>query len=197
MKRNKVTLDLLIDEAQDIVRNLTPRYGHPYGGYYLYDNQQYENWKNLTIRFLSANFPEDRCITDFEQKVRLFETDNQEKCHFEALIALLNSCHSIPVLPKNIIKESEMRESAININVNQHQSQHQEQTQIIDIFLEAIRDEITGRQLKELKAIVKEEPNPEKAKSKILDKVKTWGENISASIIANIITNPSVWAGLM
>lgn len=199
MKRNKVTLDSLIDEAQDIARNLSPRYGHPYGGYYLHDNQQYENWKNLTIRFLSANFPEDRCIKDFEDNVRLFEADNQEKCHFEALIALLNSCHSIPVLPKMTKDNSKGSDGAININVNQHQSQHQNQNQdqVVGIFLEAIKDEITGKQLKELKSIVNDEPNPEKARSKILDKVKSWGESISASILANIITNPTIWGGLM
>lgn len=83
--------------------------------------------------------------------------------------------------------------------VNVHQSQKQEQSQIVavDLFLEAIKDEITGKQLKELKSIVQEEPNPEKAKSRILDKVKSWGESISASIIANIITNPSIWSGLL
>ena len=65
-------------------------------------------------------------------------------------------------------------DKTININVSQNQSQtqSQEQKQVIEIFLESIKDEITGKQFKELKEIAKEEPNPEKAKTRILDKIK-------------------------
>lgn len=201
MKRNKVTLDTLIKDAQDIALNLTPRYGSAYGGYYLHDNLQYENWKNLTRRFLLANFPDDRCINDFEHHISLFEADNQEKSHLEAIIALLNSCHSIPTLPKKSQANSGQRDSAININVNQQQSQHQvqtqEQRQVIEIFLEAIKDELTGKQFKELKEIAKQEPNPEKAKTKVLDKIKSWSGDVLANVVANIVTNPTVWGALL
>jgi len=200
MKQNKVTLDSLIKEAQDIALNLTPRSGHPYGGYYLHDNLQYETWKNLALRFLSANFPGDRCIKDFEYHTSLFELDNREKCHLESLIALLNSCHAIPILPKlNTENDIKTMDKTININVSQNQSQtqSQEQKQVIEIFLESIKDEITGKQFKELKEIAKEEPNPEKAKTRILDKIKSWSGDVLANVVANIVTNPTVWSGLL
>jgi len=114
------------------------------------------------------------------------------------MIGILQSCILFPSLPQ---KEETKPIIDKSVNVNVHQSQDQSQTQkqgfAIDIFLEAIKDEITGKQLKELKSIAQEESNPKKAKSKILDKVKSWGESISASIIANIITNPVIWNKLV
>ncbi len=48
-----------------------------------------------------------------------------------------------------------------------------------------------GKQLKELKAIAQEEPNPEKAKTKVFDKIKSWGGDVLANVVANIVTNPA------
>lgn len=111
------------------------------------------------------------------------------------MLGLLESCSAIPKLP--IIKNSSTVDKSVHVSVNQNQTQTQEQKQVFELFLEAIRDELTGKQFKELSTIAQEEPNPEKAKSKIIDKVKSWGESVSASIIANIITNPAIWSGFM
>jgi hypothetical protein len=83
-------------------------------------------------------------------------------------------------------------DKSINVSVNQNQNQ----TQVVDLFLDAIRNEITGKQLTELKAIITNEPNIESAKSKLLSKLKDFGIDICSNIIANIITNPIIWGGL-
>ncbi len=196
-----VTLSSLIKEGKEI-RQLISYEPAPrgvlrmYSEYSISDLPRYEVWKNLVIRFLSANYPGDRCISDFETKLKDF-SKHYIPSYFDGLIGILESCDAIPVLPKQ--KDSISVDKSVHVNVtqNQDQSQSQEQSIAIDIFLEAIKDEITGKQLKELKAIAKDEPNPEKVKNKILDKIKSWGEGISASIVANIITNPNIWSGLM
>ena len=81
--------------------------------------------------------------------------------------------------------------SAVTVNVNQSQTQNQSQE--INIFIDAIADELTGKQYKELKSIVQENPNPEDSKQKIVDKLKSFGGDVLSNIVANIITNPSVW----
>ena len=90
-------------------------------------------------------------------------------------------------------------DNSINLNVSQNQSQEQQQSQkiVLDIFVESIKDEISGKQFKELKAIIVEEKEPEKAKSKIIEKAKSFGSDICSNIIANIITNPNIWQGLI
>ena len=60
-----------------------------------------------------------------------------------------------------------------------------------------IFDELTGKQVKELQHIAKEEHDPEKAKVKIWEKVKSFGADVLSNIVTNIITNPNVWCGLM
>lgn len=196
-----VTLSSLINEGKEI-KTLISYVPAPrgvlrmYSDYSISDLPRYEVWKNLVIRFLSANYPGDRCIDDFEAKLKDF-SKHYSPSYFDGLIGILESCIAIPVLPKQERALSVDKSVHVNVNQSQNQSQSQEQNQVIDLFLEAIKDEITGKQLKELKSIAQEEPNPEKAKSKILDKVKSWGEGISASIVANIITNPTIWAGLM
>lgn len=194
-----MTLEDIIKEGNEI-RNMisfVPAQGYirTFKEYTISDRSKYEKWKNLVIRFLSASYPGDRCVNDFESKVELFKKKHFAPAIFDDILGLLESCKAIPALP---INESISKiDKSINVNVNQSQNQTQEQTQVIEIFLEAVKDELTGKQFKELKDIAKEEPNPEKAKSKILDKIKSWDESISASIVANIITNPNIWSGLM
>lgn len=85
--------------------------------------------------------------------------------------------------------------SSINITNNLTQSQQQEQSQqlVVEIFMEAIKDELTGKQQKEIKAILEEEMDIVKAKPKLIDKLKGFGENVLSNIVANIITNPKAW----
>jgi riboflavin synthase len=96
-------------------------------------------------------------------------------------------------------KEDIKIDKSITVSVNQNQSQMQTQTQkqIIDIFLESIKDEISGKQLKELHEIIDNEPDIYKAKSRILGKVKDFGIDVCSNIIANIITNPVIYSGLI
>jgi len=194
-----VTLENIIAEGYEIrqmIKFVPPTGFRTFKVYSISDRARYEKWKNLVIRFLTASYTEDRCVRDFEEKTESF-SKNFNPNILDDILGLLESCRAIPVLPSLPKASASKIDKSVHVNVTQNQSQTQEQSQAVDIFLEAIQDEITGKQLKELKTIAKEEPNPEKAKSKILDKVKSWGESISASIVANIITNPKVWSGLI
>jgi hypothetical protein len=88
-------------------------------------------------------------------------------------------------------------DQSVNVNVNQNQSQEQVQITELSIFLESIKEDISGKQYKELLAIVRSESNPEIAKPKIIEKLKSFGENVCSNIVANIITNPTIWSGLI
>lgn len=86
----------------------------------------------------------------------------------------------------------------VNTTVSQNQEQHQSQKQdvIVEILLEAVKDELTGKQWKELLAVAKDNEDPERTRKSILDKIKGFGEEVAANIVANIVTNPTVWQGL-
>jgi DNA-binding protein Fis len=89
----------------------------------------------------------------------------------------------------------EQSSNNINLTVNQTQSQSQKQTQkqTIDIekIIDAFKEELTGKQIKELDLIIKEPDSPEKVR-KFTDKLLSFGSNVAASILGNIITNPQI-----
>lgn len=84
-----------------------------------------------------------------------------------------------------------------NININntltQSQEQNQEQNLIVNILLEAIKDDLTGKQRKEILEVARDAKTTKEAHKGIMEKLKEFGSDISASIVANILTNPQVW----
>ena len=67
---------------------------------------------------------------------------------------------------------------------------------IINILIEAVKDELNGKQRKEQPAIAESAKDPQEAHQSILEKLKEFGLDISASILANILNNPNVWSTL-
>lgn len=94
-------------------------------------------------------------------------------------------------LPK---PKTEKIPAVINNNLSQTQNQRQTQEIAITIFLESIKDELTGKQIKEIKEIVEQEQDLNKAKPKVIDKLKSFGGDVLSNVIANIITNPIIWS---
>lgn len=90
--------------------------------------------------------------------------------------------------------KTEKTPAIINNNMSQTQNQSQTQKIAISIFLESIKDELTGRQMKEIKEIVEQEEDVNQAKPKIIEKLKSFGGDVLSNIIANIITNPTILA---
>lgn len=91
-------------------------------------------------------------------------------------------------------------DKSVNVNTTVTQSQEQKQTQqqdvIIKILIEAAKDELTGKQFKELLSIAKKTKDPVEAHKSIFAKLKEFGEDVVANIVANIMTNPQVWQNL-
>ena len=87
--------------------------------------------------------------------------------------------------------------SRIIINNTNSQSQQQSQQQGMEILIKSLEDQLSVSQLKELMQIVDvEKGDLEKAKPKLIDKIKSFGENVASNILANIITNPTIWSCL-
>lgn len=192
-----ITLKELIEEGKEIRNGISyittpPNVTRFYNAYKLKNTTQYETWKNKTIRFLSLKFEGDRCIDDFEKAAEDFTKSMNSPSSFDRLLGILESCLIVPEL-LNIKKDNIKTDNSIHVNVNQSQSQSQQQSLAIDIFIEAIKDELTGKQLKEIKEIMEKESDPIQAKTKIIDKIKSFGSGLASNIIANIITNPAIW----
>ena len=97
---------------------------------------------------------------------------------------------------KNVNDKSVNVNTTVTQNQEQNQNQSQEVKLAIKILLDAVKDDLTGKQRKELVAIAKDAATPEEAHKGILEKLKEFGSNVSASIVANILTNPQVWEAI-
>jgi hypothetical protein len=186
-KNNTMDINELINEGSSYVF-----FQHDYGEK-INNSAGYARWKEKCKRFLNLHYADDKYLINFEEKCNDYENSYT---HNE-LIGMLEAFRDLPTI---IIKPDD-KYSHQGTVVNVHQTQQQEQSQLqeiaINIFIESIKDQLTGKQFKEIKEIVNEEPEPEEAKIKVIEKLKSFGEDILSNIIANVITNPTIWGGLM
>ena len=195
MKDNiKKELEALIQEQRDRIPKLKREVGT--FAYYVYESsvkEGYIKWRENTKRFLEINFTGDRYIDDFNETCEKKITPNQQN----KLLAILEAFEKYP----QVIKNNKVLKQSANINIHSNISstntQSQSQNQEIKILLKSIEDELSVSQLKELKQVVEEENGDlEKAKPKLMDKIKSFGVSVASNIIANIITNPTIWSSL-
>ena len=204
----EITLESLIQEQRQRIPLLQYKPSPPrslgFSYYYYTDNDEYQKWLATTKRYLGINFHNDKDVAEFDAISREEISPGQQK----KLLAVLEAFASLPIIiPDTLITEITEKKGkgrdAINVtttinNSNQQsQTQNQEQTLAVKLFIEAIKDDLTGRQIKELKQVVDDaDGDLQKARPGIIDKIKSFGSDVASNIIANILTNPIVWDGL-
>lgn len=199
-----ITLKTLIEEFRNRIPNLRTVKG--YFTYYKYDDmEEYEKWLAKTRRFLHIHYPNDQSVLEFEE----ISNERLNREQQQKMLAILEALSCFPTIinqkdntdkdKKGNIDSDKNKNGAITVNINNtnSQSQNQEQSLAIDIFLEAIREDLTGKQIKELKEVLATSGNDEeKARSGIIEKLKSFGSDVAANIVANILTNPIIGGGL-
>jgi hypothetical protein len=90
------------------------------------------------------------------------------------------------------------KHSGVNVHVNQsnNQSQTTNTTIKLDFFIEIIKDELKGGQVKELKEILDYKDETVEKKKQFIDKIKSYGADVASNILANLLTNPEVYKQL-
>lgn len=164
--------------------------------------------QNILERYYNKDNAFIKQISLLHQYISVLQTSKKDyypvysRCNTKDIaadtIALIDSVKS-EIVTLGFPEASQRKETKgiqITNNVTQSQNQNQEQNIIVKILLEAVKDELTGKQRKELYAISQAAKSPEEAHKGIMEKLKDYGANVSASIVANILTNPSVWNSL-
>lgn len=85
--------------------------------------------------------------------------------------------------------KKEKQGSGIHINLTQHNSQ----TVSINLLISALEDELTVSQLREINELMKIEESKSEKMGRIFDKLKSFGSDVASNILANILSNPSIW----
>ena len=187
-----ITLDSLIEEGNNILKGIsyiTPPRGvlRLYADYGIRDAGEYSTWKHRTIRFISSKYPQDSYLPELIKQFDEFEKNHCSPSIFNQILGLIKAYKEIP---EPIVLESGGQKPLVE--VNNIQSQQQSQTQTFQFIVDIICDELTGRQQKELKDIIESEADAETKKKSVFDKIKSCGIDVASSIVANILTNPSI-----
>ena len=192
----KITLEMLISELKEMIPTL--QYSDSFVPYYEYNDMgKYEKWLAAAKRFLSIHFPNDKYVLEFEGTSKKNLWPDQQNQLLAILEALASMPTVIPVESKAQNKRTEPITINNTINNSNCQSQSQEQSIAINMFYEAIKDNLTGKQVKEIKEILTEAANDkEQARKSIIEKLKSFGSDVASNIVANIITNPMIWSCL-
>ena len=194
-----ITIHDLITEQKNRIPTL--QYHNAILSYYDYpDMDLYYKWIEKAKRFIEINYPDDKYIADFEQISKQNIWPDQQKkllAILEAFAVLPTAIPRIKPSPKKQDHERGSIQVTTNINNSNSQTQNQQQSLAVELFLEAIKDDLTGRQIKELKAVVAEASNDlQKARPGIIEKLKSFGADVASNIVANLLTNPAIWSGL-
>ena len=91
-------------------------------------------------------------------------------------------------LPEQLTLEKE------GVNINITQTQNQETKINLSLIIETIQNELKGSELKELQKLIEDkETKVEEKKVKIVEKLKSFGNDVASNIVANILTNPALF----
>ena len=160
------------------------------------DMDNYHVWLATTKRYIGSHYPQDKDVAEFERISKEHLSSNQQN----KLLGILEEFAKIPsIIPENLQdkKGNGAIQVTANINNSNSQMQSQQQSLAVELFLEAIKDDLTGRQIKELKDVVAEAGNDlQKARPGIIEKLKSFGADVVSNIVANLLTNPVIYCGL-
>lgn len=112
--------------------------------------------------------------------------DNVETCKKQGR-EILDAC--IQELRAFGIPEKIASKDGIHITL----TQNQHQTVNIDLLVSALKDELTGAQLKEVKDIMNTKEPAEEKRTTLVSKLKSFGTDVASNVLANILTNPGIW----
>lgn len=184
MKKRTNAIEALTDKKEEISN--------------IKDANSFHRWKERTCITLSRIYGyDDNSIQIINSKrINNFNSLEQAKIDSTAFISSLITDltrFDIPDFSKNIGEKSD-----INLNVNQSNTQSQSTSVNIDlkIILDVIKDELRGSEIEELKEILESKEEPKEKKKKFIDKIKSFGVEVSSNILANLLTNPMVFEQL-
>lgn len=175
-------IDELITQGETLRASLNKNEDRWVCWYEYINHGAFQEWVQKTTRFLHTHYRGDIMIEEFEE---IASQSPSPKGH-DKLLAILKAFKDIP---QTITTPKEVQNGGVVITNSNSQSQNQQQA--ANIFLEAISDELTGKQVKELKVALADEKGGKKGS--LIEKVKSFGLDTLSNIVANIVTNPAIW----
>lgn len=177
-----VSLESLIKEGESFNPKTTSYQGgmisrHNSAGFFENERDVYQ-WIGVAKRYIATYYSnEDIAFEDFNS------ISKKDKITAADIYTLLGDLKGIREMPEKSLRPIETAPQIINNNILN-----------ANLIIDSIKSEIEEDKLREFKKI--ESNNSAEKRGKIINKLKTFGEDTLSKIIANIVTNPSIWSQL-
>ena len=188
---NSEILDELIIEGENLTSTITfvPAGSNVIRTFSVFrtsEQDRYQNWQSSAQRFIKTYHPSD--LEEIKEAAQKLNPGNHRQ-----ILGILRAIKLLPIEPEKDVSNKSGWTNNIHIANNQNNIQQL----TINLFLEAIKDELTGKDFKAIKEIMQDyKSEPEKSKTKLLEKIKGFGGDVLSNIVANILTNPTIYSGL-
>jgi hypothetical protein len=147
----------------------------------------YQNWQSSAQRFVKTYHVSD--LEEIKEVAKNLSPSNHRK--------ILGILKAIKLLPTEPQKETNTQNGWTN-NINIENNQNNTQKLTITLFLDAIKGELTDKDFEEIKEIMQSyKTEPIRTKKKLIEIIKGFGGDVLSNIVANILTNPTIYSGLL
>jgi hypothetical protein len=168
----------------------------------------YQNWKTEALNLIIKIYGENHHFEKELRNIKRIKTstislnggngmynapgsDNLKSCtkRGKDLIKVIIEDLEIYELPE---KKSSTPSDQSQINLNVTQNNNNSQTVNLNIILNQLEKDLSPDQIKELQTILNSQADDKK--QKMLNKLKSFGGDVCANIIAGILTNPAIFS---
>ena len=186
-----MSIEELIAEGEAIKASIDQRHK-------MEKQDEYHVWRQTVIRFFNQKVPGDIVIHNFETAVKGFNSNYCSKGSFDRVLSVLKAFQVLPKLTEDTYTANQEQVSHIvfNNNITQNQEQSQKQSQEVNLLVDLLKDSLAPFQLEELKEIAKSDMPVSEKRKNLMDKILSFGSNVGASVLANILTNANVYSCL-
>ena len=164
------------------------------------DTEDFPVWQNTTAMSLEKIFGNNEAIEAFKEIEAsywavdsiIYQLDRAKRDSTNYLTTFIQEVKDFGA------KKSERKSTkgGIEINLTQSNNQTQSVTVSLNIVFEALKDELRKSEIEELLEILNQEVDEKEKKKSFMEKIKSFGADVSSNVLATILTNPQVFEQL-
>jgi hypothetical protein len=167
------------------------------------DYREFDTWQNMTSVTLTNIYPEKKDVVEkfhsivskqFEYKGNGDRTPTAKREAQEYLENIIKDLENFGV-PVSI-KPSEDKSVKLHVNQSSNQTQTTSVSVGIELIFDVIKGELRNSEIEQLKEILDSKEDVKTKKKNFIEKIKSFGSDVSSNILANLLTNPQVYEQL-
>ncbi len=165
--------------------------------------QEFNNWQNMTSVTLTNIYPDKRDVIDnfgaivSKQFSYQGNGDRTNLAKKEAQVYLENIIKDLEHFGVPVSnKPSEDKSVKLHVNQSNNQTQNTSVNVGLELIFDVIKGELRNSEIEQLKEILDSKEDEKTKKKNFIEKIKSFGSDVSSNILANLLTNPQVYEQL-